>query len=196
MAKKTVAELKAFFETGDKPTGSQFADVMDSFINLLTESELEATILVNIPVLGTGAGGKVLKKGNALIQMGEYSDDDISLTTDNGGFASGGAIYLGSTSLAFYLGTIIALNATNAATILKYHNDNRIILSEAAGKQRITLDVLDEMILGKATAKIGFFAKTPTHSKQIITGSKDGNAALDNLLLALVNLGLITDNTT
>lgn len=36
---------------------------------------------------GDGTGGKVLKYGDLLVQMGEYGLDDFSITTDNGGFA-------------------------------------------------------------------------------------------------------------
>lgn len=34
MAQKNRTDLKAFFETGDKPTQSQFADLIDSFYNI------------------------------------------------------------------------------------------------------------------------------------------------------------------
>lgn len=34
MAKKNRTDLKAFFKTGDKPTQSQFADLIDSFYNI------------------------------------------------------------------------------------------------------------------------------------------------------------------
>lgn len=44
-------------------------------------------------------------------------------------------------------------------------------------------------------ALAGFFGATPT-AQPTVTGSRTTGAALDNLLTALANLGLITDNTT
>jgi hypothetical protein len=43
--------------------------------------------------------------------------------------------------------------------------------------------------------KIGFFGRTPA-TRQTVTGSKGGNAALASLVTALHNLGLITDSTS
>lgn len=45
------------------------------------------------------------------------------------------------------------------------------------------------------TAAISFYGGTPT-TKQTVTGSRGGNAALASLLTALTNLGLITNSTT
>lgn len=45
------------------------------------------------------------------------------------------------------------------------------------------------------TYKIGFLGATPI-PKPEITGSKAGNAALENLILALADLGLVSDGTT
>lgn len=42
---------------------------------------------------------------------------------------------------------------------------------------------------------IGFFASSPV-AKPTVTGSRGGNAALQSLLTALSNLGLVTDSTT
>ncbi len=39
MAAKTRAALKAFFETGDQPTSSEFADLMDSVPNKTDDGE-------------------------------------------------------------------------------------------------------------------------------------------------------------
>lgn len=44
-------------------------------------------------------------------------------------------------------------------------------------------------------AGVGFYGAAPV-GKPIVTGSRAGNAALESLVLALANLGLITDGTT
>jgi hypothetical protein len=46
-----------------------------------------------------------------------------------------------------------------------------------------------------ASNQIGFFEANGT-TKQTITGSRGGNAALASLLTALANHGLITDSST
>lgn len=196
MAKLDRAALKDFFEFQDKPEQDQFADLIDSFINLVEESEIEATIIVNIPVSGTGAGGKVLKKGDALIQMGEFSDNDTAISSDNGGFAAGGNIYIGSSFVGLSFGAIQALFADATLVRMKFASGNEIELSTIGGNERINIAVKDELMLGKINSKLGFFGKIPTHGKQTITGSKAGNAALGSLLTALENLDLIIDNTT
>ena len=196
MAKKTVAELKAFFETGDKPTESEFADVMDSFINLLTESEIEATILVNVPVVGDGSGGKVLKKGDALIQMGEYSINDTVITSDNGAYAAGGKFFVGDAFAALGFNLIEAFKADSTKTEMKFDANNLIKIANEAGFKITRITTLDKFICGSSGCKLGFFGTNPTHARQSIVGSKGGNIALGNLLTALHNLGLITDNTT
>ena len=47
---------------------------------------------------------------------------------------------------------------------------------------------------GTAT-KLGFFGTTPT-TKQTVTGSKGGNAALASLMTALVAYGIVIDTTS
>ena len=56
------------------------------------------------------------------------------------------------------------------------------------------LSVMDRDLEHKGT-NLGMFSTTPT-SKQTVTGSRGGNAALQNLLTALSNYGLVTDSTT
>jgi len=196
MAKKTRAELKAFFETGDKPTQQQFADFIDSVLNLIEQSQVDATIIVNVPVLGTGAGGKILKRGNAIIQMGEYSDDDIIISSDNGTWTTGATIYIGNTAIDLSIYGFSQFIADATRTRLGFNTDNIIILNTIGGRERMNLYVKDDLMLGQTGARLSFFNVTPTHGRQTITGSKGGNVALGNLLTALDNLNLIIDNTT
>lgn len=50
-------------------------------------------------------------------------------------------------------------------------------------------------IIGTGTRNVGFFGASGT-TKQTVTGSRGGNAALASLLTALANYGLITNSTT
>ena len=47
----------------------------------------------------------------------------------------------------------------------------------------------------EVTGKVGFYGTAPI-AKPVVTGSKGGNAALTSLLVALANMGLITNSTT
>lgn len=49
--------------------------------------------------------------------------------------------------------------------------------------------------IGRSGQSIGFFATTPI-AKPTVAGSRGGNVALQNLITALANLGLISDTTT
>ena len=42
MSRETRATLKAFFETGDKPTQAQFVDLIDSSLNFESDPTLQA----------------------------------------------------------------------------------------------------------------------------------------------------------
>lgn len=46
----------------------------------------------------------------------------------------------------------------------------------------------------RVTGDVGFYGATPG-AKPEVTGAKDGNAALESLLTALADLGLITDSS-
>lgn len=61
------------------------------------------------------------------------------------------------------------------------------------GQQQFWCQNVKNLSLGPAA--IGFYGTSP-QTKQTITGSRGGNAALASLLTALAALGLITDNTT
>lgn len=60
MTAQTVATLKTYFQTGDKPTQSQFSNVMDSFVSFLDTSAQSIASDFNI-------GGFVAVSGNATI---------------------------------------------------------------------------------------------------------------------------------
>jgi hypothetical protein len=80
-------------------------------------------------------------------------------------------------------------------TYLRLESGTR--LAHACGKWIFT-DTADSAAvhtIDPVANQLGFHGATPV-AKQTVTGSRGGNAALANLLTALANLGLITDNTT
>ncbi|WP_437713769.1 hypothetical protein WMF45_47825 [Sorangium sp. So ce448] len=61
------------------------------------------------------------------------------------------------------------------------------------GEIRLKVSTLNVIRVGNA--KLGFFGGAPA-SKPTVTGSRDGNAALQSLLTALTSLGLVVDSST
>jgi hypothetical protein len=61
------------------------------------------------------------------------------------------------------------------------------------GEQQFWVASVKNLSIGPA--KIGFYGTTPV-IKQVVTGSRGGNAALASLLTGLAAMGLITDSTT
>ena len=78
--------------------------------------KLGGEVEFNVDSLGTGVGGRVLAdlNSNALIQFGEYSENDTSITSDDGAFAAGGAAFIADSESALYFdgGQRITANVT------------------------------------------------------------------------------------
>lgn len=186
--------LKEFFETGDKPTEAQFADLIDSLFALADDNTVQKVIIVAVPVVGDGSGAKTLKRGDLLIQMGEYSENDLSITTDDGAFSAGGSAYISDSQTVLYWNGLEIFQAFADFTGIKLSNFTQINMNDTAGVESLSILAKDSITFGGAGVKMGFF-NTPAIAKPAIAGSRGGNVALANLLIALDNLGLITDNT-
>jgi hypothetical protein len=189
------ATLIAFFETGDKPTQAQFTALINSLFALNDDNTVEKVIIVAVPVVGDGSGGKILKRGNAVLAMGEFGGDDFAMTSDNGAFAVGGALFINPAEAAFYFDGIAKLTSGTSATVILFNDDAFISCELVGGINRIRYKALDEHLFGPAGGKMGFFGNSAV-VRQDITGSRGGNAALASLLTGLESLGLITDSTT
>ncbi len=195
MAKKGRAALEAFFETGDKPTEAQFTDLIDSFINLVDQSTIDNTIIVNVPVVGSGIGGKVLKRGDALIQIGEYGANDTTISSDDGTFTSGGTLFIANGEISFYFDGNIRISADSLNSFLSLATNTFIDLATASGIDKIRINSQDEISIGIGGKKIGFHGTTPIN-KPTVTGSRAGNIALGSLLTALNDIGLLVNSTS
>ena len=73
MATKTASQLKAFFETGDKPSSTEFGHVMDSYLNLTDGGTIQSACDVNLAGLGT-------LKGNLREVIRQSADGDTAIT--------------------------------------------------------------------------------------------------------------------
>lgn len=183
MAILTRTQLKAFFETGDKPTEAQFTDLIDSLISMVANEIITGAKTFGEDV--TISNDKVIKpaSGNSELNLRDAGNDsNISITPDNGGFNEG---------FLFLTPTTAELGFNATADVSCFNNLIRI------GAPGHILNVSNAGIeIGEAPShKIGFYGATPI-VKPTVTGSRAGNAALASLLTELDNLGLITDSTT
>jgi hypothetical protein len=129
-----------------------------------------------------------------LTQLGDFT------VSDNGVTGSGIQFTTGSTgSLPIFLSASDGIVNGNLATITLSgsgtgdvaiqagHGAGAVIHVTAAGTSPGTI-ALD-------APELGFFGGSPV-AKQVVNGSRGGNAALTSLLSALATAGLITDSTT
>ncbi len=80
MAVKTKAVLKTYFETGDKPTQSQFEDLIDTMVD---SAQLEGSLFY---------GGTVDDAGVCTLSNGfkdRFGIDELTMTVDNAGGYNG-----------------------------------------------------------------------------------------------------------
>lgn len=177
------AVLKTFFETGDIPTQTQFATLIDSLASLADTNSFAAANTHNADIILADASVlKALNGGGQFTTRSGALDGRATMTSDNDAQLQGFVIVkTNSTEMGFAAAADIFMNASG--TVIATTPDMRIeILSTG-------------ILMGSASAKIGHFGATPI-VKPTVTGSRAGNAALASLLSALDSLGLITDNST
>jgi len=80
MPAQTIETLKSYFETGDVPTQSQFADLIDSFANLLSNNLVQGNDVEVVPDPGgVQAGAYLLSAAYNLITTGFTNNGSIIL---------------------------------------------------------------------------------------------------------------------
>ncbi len=186
MAAQDRTTLYSYFNTGDKPTETQFANLIDSYVSLTDPSIAAATITVNVPAVGDGSGAKILKRGNAVIQLGEYSDDDTTISSDDGAFTTNATLYIAASEGSIYWNGNAVISANSARTRLSYGSPIAAVGFEqnAIGSK-----------IGTPTKQLGFYGSAGATIPTIV-GSRGANAALTSLLAFLASLGLIVDGST
>ena len=183
------AILKTFFETGDLPEQSEFAELIDSLVSTEDTNLINGETTFNADVIFENGRVQKAKNGGGQLNLRLGANSNVSLTTDNDAFEQGwffadtktGTVGFGSVgaNTISFLSCVdkkifLFLNGPGATSIPAFKATNN-----AAGNDM----------------KIGFF-NTPEKSQPTITGSRAGNAALASLLTGLDQLGLIIDNTT
>ena len=141
------AALKLFFETGDKPTQAEFADLIDSLFALADPNSVQDTIVSAVPILGTGAGGQIIKRGVTTYSLTEFSDNEHWFTTDGGSGLVGAAAYFGSSfnivqfdGLQQIVLTAALLTISHVNSSIKLATGSMILEGAGPGSPRIELD--------------------------------------------------------
>lgn len=108
------ANLKVFFETGDVPTGQNYADLIDSQINIAESSEQTMIGALNTPELISSR----ISAGNGNV-IGTFSAGTINATATYSNLVSAAALYgfdiVATNSLSQYNG-IVSAAGTSLAT--------------------------------------------------------------------------------
>lgn len=182
MSAESRAVLKAFFETGDKPTQDEFADLIDSFFNLTDD-----TVINLLQTLYNSAT-------ETKVMLDNDSGASVVFST-----AGGGLVHIALDSgVVSFAGSFVNLEAALANIGFDYTFVNFSqfdIFFDVTNVPATSSFRMFQMTNNSGTKEIGFFGSA-TVPKPNITGSRGGNAALASLLTGLANLGLITDGTS
>lgn len=175
---------------------ASFGDSGDTYQMVLTGvGRFTSRLVVGSGLSGTEsfrvASGTSLFSGGVTVASG-------GLTVSSGGIGVTGASVF-STGVSIITGDL-----TMTAGDITFPNTKGVRLADNGGTLRTSLFITAGNIccVGDANvdlalrgANIGFYGSSGT-SKQTVTGSRGGNAALASLLSALANLNLITNSTT
>lgn len=86
MAEKSRANLKAAFETGDRPDGDDFADLIDSSVNVTNTSAQSLASPISVPLVAAGAVSagtlyaNVARVGGLLTHQSPYAEAYADVT--------------------------------------------------------------------------------------------------------------------
>jgi hypothetical protein len=144
----------------------------------------------------TATGNNPWLKTTAL-ELQADGDATFSGTVSGDSFTGTNAIFSGSVKTNTGGGSAFTSISGSAVTCtnLIAGEDIQMRLGGTVGEIRITNGGSTTQVIDFDRTKIGFL-NTAAVSKQTVTGSRGGNAALASVLTALANFGLITDSST
>jgi|TARA_B110000977_G_scaffold116347_1_gene150290 hypothetical protein len=164
MAKQNRTTLKGYFETGDIPTGGNYADLIDSPLILDTENTGSINILGSITASGditavtTGSFERVETtniSASGLLHVNEIQGIAI-INHDNNAFGnldftSAGTLRLRSTNSTSYGLRFFGGSQNSAAPFIDTDSHTTFLL-KVNGTERIAIDSLGISLLGNVTA--------------------------------------------
>ena len=175
------AALKLFFETGDKPTQAQFADLIDSLFSLIDPNTIQSATTFDADLITDLTRVIKASAGGSQIDLRAFGNDNESMWSSDNGAALEAWIDLTPAGVDMGFGDF------NTQANIK----GGLFLSAVAA----TVTFAGNPIIDVRANRLGLFGVSPV-TRPDVTGSRGGNAALASLLTALDSLGVITDSTT
>ena len=153
---------------------------------------IKSKINTDVPVLGTGVGGIVIKdiKTDAAFQIGEYSENDITIASNislSGGFGAmaKGTMYLSDSEATLYFDGTRKISARTGLTLIDFNGEAFIQIDSVAGVDRILFRA-ENFEFTTVNSNIGFYGTAAIAQQTGVDITAEG------IHTALVNLGLIT----
>jgi hypothetical protein len=208
-AARSIVKNCIFYDLTDNSTYYHHWNVVGNAYNDLNESNTRSDLILGSERYVEGSAADLTGVPATYSQSGTT----VTVTLNSHGIPSGNSIYLDFTSGGastttpssdgIYTVSNVTTNTFDVTLVASLTTSGNVTVGGnpidlvnflfGSGEQQFWCANVKNFSLG--TASVGFYGKTP-QTKQTVTGSRGGNAALASLLTALQTIGLITDSST
>ncbi len=181
MSNRTI--LKTYFETGDKPTETQFADLIDS-LSLTTETDAKQDTLISGTNIKTINSESLLGSGDISITSTPAGSDTQIQFNDGGAFGASSGLTWDGTYLetdVIKVNGIRNLDGTNVISLYSSSGQGHNIVLDGTALRIKTIGQYDAINLLSTTNSVGIFETSPTARLQV--KGTTSTSASTNLLL-------------
>ncbi len=175
--------LKTYFETGDKPTETQFADLIDS-LSLTTETDAKQDTLISGTNIKTINSESLLGSGDISITSTPAGSDTQIQFNDGGAFGASSGLTWDGTYLetdVIKVNGIRNLDGTNVISLYSSSGQGHNIVLDGTALRIKTIGQYDAINLLSTTNSVGIFETSPTARLQV--KGTTSTSASTNLLL-------------
>jgi hypothetical protein len=208
-AARSIVKNCIFYDLTDNSTYYHHWNVVGNAYNDINESNTRSDLILGSERYVQGSAADLTGVPATYSQSGTT----VTVTLNSHGIPSGNSIYLDFTSGGastttpssdgIYTVSNVTTNTFDVTLVASLTTSGNVTVGGnpidlvnflfGSGEQQFWCANVKNFSLG--TASVGFYGKTP-QTKQTVTGSRGGNAALASLLTALQTIGLITDSST
>jgi hypothetical protein len=208
-AGRSIVKNCIFYDLIDNSTYYHHWNVVGNAYNDLNESNTRSDLILGSERFVQGSAAALTNVPATYSQSGTT----VTVTLNSHGIPDGNTIYLAFTSGGastttpssdgVYTVSNVTANTFDVTLVASLTTSGNVVVGGnpidlvnflfGSGEQQFWCANVKNLSLG--TAAIGFYGTSPK-TKQTVTGSAGGNAALQSLLTALETLGLITDSST